>query len=358
VTPRIAIVGGGAIGQALAADLGRRGPGVAAIAEADPVQRAALAGTALLQLTGLEGSAGIAMPPILASASQAGACDWLLVATTADRHGEVAAAFAPVCADRHVIVLMTGYADGSGHFVRALRQAGCRAEPLVIELNTTPMLAASPRPGAVHIAARKRWMEAAASDFARMAGVIAMLEAIAPGIVAVPDALASSLNNPNPVAHVPAYLMNLPVAHDGAPAGPDASRGGAFHLDDYVFADVTALRVALDAERLAVMAALGMRTITRAEFSTLAYGPASRQPSPPRMGKTFPRRFINEDLPCGLMPIAALARIAGIATPLLDGLVAMAATIAGLDMSAERAMSVASMGGSMITKAETAHARE
>lgn len=328
---RFGIVGGGAIGLAWAAQLLRQGLAVAGVAEADAARRDALLGAPGLRLSGLEGEASFDMPPVVADAADLPACDWVLVATTADRHAEVAARLANRLADNDVVVLATGYADGAAHFAEACRRAGGRDDPLVIDLNTTPVLAALAGPGQVHVAARKGWMEASATDHLRLLAVIEVLRGLAPGAEPVADGLRASLDNPNPVAHVPALLLNM--AMSSAPAvPPDALQGGAFHLDDFVFPAVTALRAGLDAERLAVMAAHGLRGRPRSAFVGRAYGAGSaREPRPPRLGVSFAGRFLSEDLPCGLVPIETLGRLAGCETPQITATITLVSAISGRD---------------------------
>lgn len=329
---RLAIIGAGAIGLAWAADLVSRGFAVSGLVETDPVRRDALLTRPMLNLTGFLGARDMAMPEML-DMERAGKADWLLVATTADRHADVARALAPYMRSDTVIVLATGYADGSANFRDCLENSACPAEPLVIELNTTPYLSAIAGPGHVHVAAAKSWLEAAGSDRVRLESQRFLLAKLIPEAEIVPDALASSLNNPNPIAHVPAYIANLETARGGAPAG---ERGGAFYLDDFVTPQINRDRAVLDQERLNVMKAHGLRAILRADFSLRAYGtPPAREKTPPRIANTFPSRMMDEDVPCGLVPIERMGIAAGLETPMMTKMIDLMSRAAGVDWRAK-----------------------
>lgn len=332
---RIAIIGAGSAGLAIAADLGSRGFPLGALAESDPARLAAMTEAGAIRASGLLGSIELPMPPVSATLEAVAGCRWIFVATTADTHMRVAAALQGHVSERHTIVLVTGYVGGSALVSEVLRR-GCRggAAARVIELNTSPHLSCSTRGGVVHIAARKDWVEATSATDA--VDDIDELQALLPAVVPGADALASALNNQNPIAHVPTYLCNVAEATSGRLVGPDESRGGAFYLEDYTSDAVLKIRLAADAERLAVMRAMGLgdQAISRADFLARAYRPGSREAAPPRMGRTFQARFISEDVPCGLVPLEALAAAHAVKVPTISGLITLAGAISGTDWRA------------------------
>lgn len=329
----IAVIGAGAIGQALVVDLARRGYRVGTLIERNANYADALRKAGAIRLTGHMGEAAVELPSLGLDADLAAQSRVILVATTVDAHAAVAHALAPKLADDHIVLLANGYVNGSKRFAAALRAAGCAARPAVLELNTTPYLVCSPEPGRVHVTARKRWMELSSFEDGLAREHHELLAGIVPGIEACDDALASSLNNQNPVAHVPSYLLNAAEARRAEPVAPDAVRGGAFYLEDYSSEEVLLLRAAVDDERIAVMQALGLgdRAIPRAAFSLKSYGPGAREPVSPRMGRTFSRRFVSEDVPYGLVPIEGLARAAGVNTPVISGIITLAGVLESCD---------------------------
>lgn len=335
----IAIVGAGAIGQAFAVDLTLRGHGVGCLVERAGPHADALAAAREIRLTGLLGDASCPLPALHLDVAAATDHRVIIVATTADCHAAVARGMAAGLDDDHIVLLATGYVDGSARFRAALDEAGCRAGPSVLELSNTPYLACSPRAGHVHIAARKIWMELGSADPSLARSHHTLLASLIPGIEVAENARASALNNQNPVAHVPSYVLNATEARNCRPVGPDSTRGGAFYLEEFNSEEVQRLRLAVDAERMAVMAALGFRhlAIPRSEMGARSYGPDSREASPPRMGSTFSRRFVTEDVPFGLVPVERLARTEGMETPAISALISLCSVLEARDWRNEQA---------------------
>lgn len=329
---RVAVVGAGSIGLAAAVDLSQRGHAVDAIVEDDLDRVGALRRAGRLTLTGHLGGAHLHDPPIAASYEGVPTADIVIVATTADRHVDVARALAGVARRDQVVLLATGYAGGASRFAAELRRQGMTERIAVLALNTSPYLSYAGGDGAVHVAAVKSWMEVSADAPATAAAHAPRIAALFPGCVPAPDQLASSLNNPNPIAHVPAYLLNATRAQDEA-AGRVAP-GGAFHLSDAGSPELESLRSRMDSERMEVMNAIGMghRALSRGDFGALAYGPGSREDAPPRIGPTFQRRFVREDVPFGLVPLETLARGAGLRVPVISAVIETVCAMTGDDL--------------------------
>lgn len=50
---------------------------------------------------------------------------------------------------------------------------------------------------------------------------------------------------------------------------------------------------------------------------------------------TLNSRYITEDVPCGLVPLAALGRLAGVETPAMESVIELAGCLLGRDFRAE-----------------------
>jgi opine dehydrogenase len=142
----------------------------------------------------------------------------------------------------------------------------------------------------------------------------------------------------------------LHVANCISNAGRIESGGDFKFYAEGVTPAVVNLYEALDTERLAIAARLGVTTPRLEEWIGRAYG--VREPSLP---ETFQRltfepqgayqntptptslahKYITEDVPTGLIPIRALGAAGGVATPTLDALIHLASLTAGRDFAAE-----------------------
>src|SRR5438445_1385135 len=137
----------------------------------------------------------------------------------------------------------------------------------------------------------------------------------------------------------------------------NCANAGAFESgDSYKFyaegvtPAVARLYEAINAERVAVAAALGASVPTLADWFERVYGvreatlvetcqrltynsdgPYQATGTP----KSLDHKFITEDVPTGLVPMSALGVAAGVPTPAIDALVAIVCSMTGRDFTAE-----------------------
>jgi opine dehydrogenase len=103
---------------------------------------------------------------------------------------------------------------------------------------------------------------------------------------------------------------------------------------------------AVDAERMAIAGALGLPAVpfldlfyeagltTRAARDSGSIARACEESAPNRTIAAPPsldHRYIHEDVGYGLVPMAELGRLAGVATPTIDALVRLASLALGID---------------------------
>ncbi len=144
--------------------------------------------------------------------------------------------------------------------------------------------------------------------------------------------LAVALSNVNPQNHLAIALCNF----------TRMERGEDWRQNDNITTAVGRLMEALDAERLAVAAALGLevRTLRRhfhLSFHTLgemaaALAAAGSNPVAPN---TLETRYVLEDAPFGLYPTILLARLCGRPATLHEAGLAMLSALYGRDLAAD-----------------------
>ena len=142
----------------------------------------------------------------------------------------------------------------------------------------------------------------------------------------------------------------LHVANCVANAGK-IDRGETYRFyADGVTPSVARLYEAINAERVAVAAALGASVPTLADWFERVYGvrgatlvetcqilttnsdgPYQATGTP----RSFEHKYITEDVPAGLIPMSALGAAAGVPTPAIDALIEVARHMAGKDFAAE-----------------------
>ena len=266
--------------------------------------------------------------------------DLIIVCTGSPHHAEVARLLAPCLSSGQTILLVQGGTGGSLVVRNELRRSGCRAEVDVGEVDNYPFSLSWPRPASMRFTIRKEWLQVAALPAARGPAVLAKLAAIFPQAVAAPSTLCTGLNNANAILHVANMVANAGRLEAG---GNDYR----FYAEGYTACAVKLLE-AVCAERLGVARAFGVRMPgihrwlldtyrlggdTLAEtFQRLTYaatGPYQWTPTPASMD----HKYVTEDVPCGLVAMAALGDAAGVATPVIDGLIALSGAMLGRDFA-------------------------
>jgi opine dehydrogenase len=334
---RVSVLGAGNGGCAIAADLGRRGirctlfdlPAFDAVLA--PIREAGE-----LRLSGVLGEATVPIERVTTDVSEAVTdADLLLVAVPAFAQEAFAQSCAPFLRDGQVVVLTPGSTGGALAVAETLRRAGSPPGVTVAETLSLPFACRKAGPAHVHVSGVKRNLPVAAFPASRGDRVAAALAGILPeGLAIAKNVLETSLNNPNAMAHPVPVLLN---------AGWIETTGGDFRFyADGVSPSVARVMDAADADRLAVVTALGLPAVAATEWDRRLYGLEGattyelnrdswvhRDIRAPRELRS---RYLTEDVPFGLVPIASIARELGIATPTIDLLVDLASLLIAEDL--------------------------
>ena len=331
----IAVIGAGNGGFAAAADLGRRGFDVRlwgrSEATIDPVRAQG----------GIEyaGALGEGLQPVAAvttdlAAAIAGA-DIVMICVPTQAHAEIAALVAPCLADGQIVFA------APGHTVllipNTLRAHGVR-RPVTCETGTLPYICRKDGPGRIRITKAAQYLPFAVFPARETERVHAAVRDAYPVIQPVANVLGTVFPYTNAIHHPPAALCNV--------GRIEATKGDYYHYYDGISPSVGRLIDALDVERRAVGAALGVAvtpfvehfhrmgyTTEAARASGLAFE-AFHQSEPDRWIRapgSIRHRFFDEDIPFGLVPLAELGRLGGVATPAMDHLIQLASIATGHD---------------------------
>jgi opine dehydrogenase len=336
----VAVIGAGSGGFGLLANLGTQGLRLRLHDRDDERLRA------IRERGGLEIEHGArAFAPIervsTDLAESVSGADLIAVCTGGNGQAAFAHAVAPLLTDGQILLLIQGNTGGALIVRQELVRGGCRARIDVAEMDTYPYGVGRPAPARADLRFSKRWNQIAAFPGKRSADVFARVGSLFPQAVLAQTIASTSFTNMNAAFHVANCVANAGRIESGAPFS---------FYGEGVTPAVARLYEALDAERLAVAAALGAqipsipdwierafgpREATLAEtFHTLTYapgGPYRNSPSP----AAFTHNYVAEDVPTGLMPMAALGKAAGVATPAIESIVRLACILAGRDFAAE-----------------------
>jgi opine dehydrogenase len=198
----------------------------------------------------------------------------------------------------------------------------------------------------------KRTLGIAALPATKTLKVLEVLKRIYPQLVPMKNVLETSLQNLNPVLHPPSVILNLyRVEAKFYPYDPDI--GGPFCRSYDITPAMARVMEAVDKERMAVAEKLGLKTRDLKTTLELFYGATGRDlyetvlNCPPYQKQLAPtslnHRYVTEDVPYGLVPIASLGKQLGVETPVTAALVTIASAETGRDFWKE-GLTVEKMG--------------
>ena len=333
----IAVLGAGHGGCAAAADLGRRGFTVHLHAR-NPERLAPLRAQGGIEARGIhQGLVPIALMTTDVAEAVRGA-DLVMLVVPSVAHQHYARALAPLIDGGVPIFINPGHTGGGLHFRRELRKAGYRGPVRSGETVTLTYITRMEGPAVVNIYSYTKKLRFATLPGREAAELLALIKPLYPEIVPASSVIETALSNLNAIFHPEGMIMN---------AGWIQHTGGNFLFYREGFTDaVGRVTAAVDAERLAIAKALGVPAMPFLEFfyqaglTTAAardsgdISRACRESEPNRSIRSpasLDHRYMHEDVGYGLTPIAALGRLAGVATPAIDALITIASLAVGID---------------------------
>lgn len=335
--PVVAIVGTGIGGTETAGYLGVQGARVR-VHDIRPAAVDGIRAKGGLDVTGVvTGFAPIERATTDLGEAVAGA-DVIVVTTVNNDHEAVATALARYLEDGQTVCLVPGYLGGSLQFRHTLDRCGSKARIKLGEIDNFPFTGAIQGPSAVRVASLKRQLSLAALPAGDTPAVVETMRALLPPVGPAVNVFQTALATMNPILHVPGMLAN----QGRLDAGEKFQYYGAG-----ITPSVARVVDALDAERVAVARAFGVSVPSVREWLAQAYGLVGEDlyaliqrlhhevfkdsPAPSRLDA----RYVTEDVPFGLVPLAELGRLASVPTPIALGLAHVASAALGRDFFAE-----------------------
>ena len=347
---KVAVLGAGNGGCATAADLSIRG------FETRLYSRSEKTLAPLLRRGGIElvehGQETFGRPHLITPSldeAVAGA-DLVTIAVPAVAHGFMARALAPLLTGHQIVHLNPGQTGGSLHFVHELRQAGCRSPVRCCETVTLTSICRMAGPARVEVYRRTANLGCAAFPAESAPDILPEIATVFPNIVPAENVLETGLSNINAIMHPAGMVGN---------AGWIEQHGGELLFYRQALSPAVARIIeGVDRERLAIVRALGLRPRTFVEIfhaagltsdAALESGSVfqATQESEPNKTIAAPRthdhRYVHEDVGYGLVPMAALAALLDISTPVIQALITLASEMNRTDYRRD-GLTLAGMG--------------
>jgi opine dehydrogenase len=246
--------------------------------------------------------------------------DMIMVVTPSFGHGDIAREVAPFIRDGQIFVLHPGRTLGTLEFRKSLEDINCCADIVVAEAQTFIYASRSDGPAKARIFRIKEAVPLAALPATDTQKALDAINLAYPQFIDGMSVLHTGLNNIGAIFHPTISFLNA--------GWIEATQGDfQFYLDG-VTPTVGRIMEVLDRERVTVASAVGVRARTAREWIELAYNAHGdtlqeaihNQPgyrgikAPP----TLQHRYITEDVPMSLVPIASLGQRYGVSVRGMD----------------------------------------
>lgn len=334
-THRVAVLGAGNGGQAIAGHLSDRGYSVRLWNRSKKVLDLVKA-TGQITLTGvLSSTATIDIITHSLEEAVVGA-EIILITTTANAHYDLAVALAPLLEDGQIVVLNPGRTLGALEFRQTIRRHGCVDQVYVAEAQSLVFACRLMAPAQVRVIGVKEYVPLAAFPAIDTAHVLSHVKPLFHCFAAAPHILYTSLENIGAIFHPAIVMFNAATIE----------RGEEFYFYQDMTESVANFLMTLDEERLALGEAFGIHLASIFDWIKIAYPDCVGNTLTERM-RTNPAyheikaptrlasRLILEDIPTGLVPFAALGQIAGLEMSLTRSLIQVTSILVGRDFWSE-----------------------
>jgi opine dehydrogenase len=255
--------------------------------------------------------------------------EMIMVVVPSSAHSDIAKTCAPFLKDGQTVILHPGRTCGAIEFAKVLRDQNCQADINLAEAETFIYASRSDGPAQSRIFRVKEAVPLAALPSIRTRIVLDKIHEAYPQFIDGGNVLQTGLNNMGAIFHPALSILNT--------GWIEATHGDYQFYIDGVTPSVAKVLSALDRERVTVASSMGIRARTALEWLKLAYDTSGEdlyeaihnQPgyygikAPP----TLNHRYIFEDVPMSLVPIASLGGRYGVSVRGMDAIIRLACVI-------------------------------
>lgn len=331
----LAIAGGGLIGRATAALAHRRGQRVALWSPSGGGWSARSASGGMLALRYAGAVEGEAMVEALADSAALAAFETVLLAVPGNAYPAVLPRLLDGLRDGQLVVVSGALSLAPLWLYERARARGIALT--VASWGTTLCTARRSAVADVEIGSIRARFEMAAIPAAGAAAALEHCRQLFGDLFNPVDSiLATLLSNVNPVAHAAEVLPNLTRIE----CGED------WPLFRYLTPAAARIGEAIDAERIAIAEAFGLKVRSVHEHTHLSYhvplatygemaAAVHAKVGSPSGPTSFGHRYLVEDIPYGLVFYEAMGRIAGVPTPNASGTIALLSSACARDFRAD-----------------------
>ncbi len=259
--------------------------------------------------------------------------DVAMVVVPACAHRSLAQICAPYLTSGQIVVLNPGRTGGALEFDSTIREYGRDRSAVVAEAQTFIFASRTTGPAQSRIFRVKNSVPVAALPASETKRVVETINRAFPQFVAAENVLKTSMDNMGAIFHPALTILNA--------ARIESTHGDFDYYHEGITPSVAKILESMDNERVAVAASMGVRAISAREWLEAAYGVVGstlyeavlnnegykgiKAPS------SLYHRYIFEDVPSSLVPIASLGKSFKVPTPTIEHIIHMASLIHEVD---------------------------
>src|SRR5579875_392642 len=257
--------------------------------------------------------------------------EWVVVAVPTTAHAYYAELLEPWTREDQTILLNPGHTGGALEFRNCIRTINPNAKFALCETMTLTYITRLSDSGTIQIFRKSKNVLYASLP----AGRNSKVEALFPNLTLARNVLETSMSNINAICHPPGMIMNAGwVEH---------TKGSFLFYQEGFTPSVARVTEAVDRERVEIMQKMKLKPL---RFVDLFYSIGSTtnneggvyeamrssEPNKTIMAPaSLDSRYIHEDIGHGLVPMTEFGKIAGVATPIMNGLITLASKINSVD---------------------------
>ena len=259
--------------------------------------------------------------------------DVLMVVVPALGHRFIAQTAAPYLKESQIVILNPGRTGGALEFFHTLRESGVERVPFIAEVQTFLYASRALGPAHAKIFSIKNAVPLATLPAYWIPGVVKVINRAFPQFVPGDNVFKTSFDNIGAIFHPALTILNGSWIEE--------THGDFEYYRQGASPSVAKVLERLDKERLEVAAALGIKAMSAKNWLYTAYSASGKDlyeamhDNPGYIGIRAPdrlhHRYIDEDVPMSLVPLASIGDMLKVETPTIKAIIHMASIMRGKD---------------------------
>jgi opine dehydrogenase len=259
--------------------------------------------------------------------------DIIMIVVPASAHKNIANLLAPYVTEEQFIVLNPGRTGGALEFLNIIRKKNHAMQVCIVEAQTMLFACRIVSEGVVKMLSKKKEVKIAALPATQTIAFLKLITPIIPEFIEASSVLDTSFNNVGALLHPIPTILNC--------GRIESTNGDFLFYIDGITPTVAKIIENVDHERMQIAHMLGIEALSLKNWLKHAYGARGKTITEAlsnvacyleiKAPTSMDTRYIFEDIPQSLVPIAGMGKKLGIETPTIDALIQLASVMHNKD---------------------------